>query len=36
MDWHLHNPLRNSGPSKLDWVMLTFSILTLVCIILTS
>jgi hypothetical protein len=36
MNSDIHNPLRNMAPSKLDWVMLAFSLLTLACIILTG
>ena len=34
MDLHLHSPLRNRGPSKLDWIMLALSVLMLACIVL--
>ena len=34
MDSRVHSPLRRRGPSRLDWLMLTFSVLTIAWILL--
>jgi hypothetical protein len=34
MNVDLHDPLRNGGPSRLDWAMLAMSLLTIAWIIL--
>jgi hypothetical protein len=36
MNSHLHSPLGNRGPSRLDWIMLAVGLAMLACSILAG